>query len=202
MKEEYVSALWEGNKLADDRKRSIAEILEMLTGISSASFYQRNLRINQVDFCTLLLEESDRSLSVYDSRITAIGPYIGDLNDGTMFNLTGQLKTCANDYIKREIGCETNLPYKSGNAEVYLNRNWESGKVEPEMPDSLDLGFPDASDALSHALTRAPYLRVFVAGGSLILSAPLNRLPIALIISRSRILFVPTSFTESTRAAI
>jgi len=32
----------------------------------------------------------------------------------------------------------------SGNAEVYLNRNWESGKAEPEMPDSLDLGFPDA----------------------------------------------------------
>ena len=74
----------------------------MLTGISSASFYQRNLRINQVDFCTLLLEESDRSLSVYDSRITAIRPCIGALNNGTMFNLSGQLKTCANDYIKRE----------------------------------------------------------------------------------------------------
>ncbi len=130
----------------------------MLTGISSASFYQRNLRMNQVDFCTLLLEESDRSLSVYDSRITAIGPCIGDLNDGTMFNLSGQLKTCANDYIKREIGYKTNLPYKSGNAEVYLNRSWEGGKVEPEMLDSLDLGFPNASDALSHALTRAPYL--------------------------------------------
>ncbi|WP_146028925.1 hypothetical protein [Mesotoga sp. B105.6.4] len=144
VKEEYVSALWEVNKLADDRKRSIAETLEMLTGISSAVFYQRNLRMNQVDFCTLLLEESYRSLSVYDSRITAIGPCIGALNNGTMFDLSGQLKTCANDYIKIEIGYETNLPYKSGNAEVYLNRNWESGKAEPEMPDSLDLGFPDA----------------------------------------------------------
>ena len=102
VKEEYVSALWEVIKLADDRKRSIAETLEMLTGISSAVFYQRNLRMNQVDFCTLLLEESYRSRSVYDSRITAIGPCMGDSNDGTTFTLSGQLKTCANDYIKRE----------------------------------------------------------------------------------------------------
>ncbi|HDP78798.1 MAG TPA: hypothetical protein ENN47_11610 [Mesotoga infera] len=172
VKEEYLRALWEGNNLADDRKRSISETLEKLTGISSYAFYERDLRMSQADFSTLLLEEMGRSLSVYDSRITAIGPYVGDSNDGTMFNLSGQLKTCANDYIKREIGYDTNLPYKSGNAEVYLNWNWESGVVEPEMPDSLNLGFPDASSALSDALTRAPYLKVFIAGGRFDLECP------------------------------
>ncbi len=170
--QEYIGALWKGDNLGDNEKWDIAETLEKLTGISSYAFYERNLRMNQVDFSTLLLEEKGRSLSVYDSRITAIGPYVGDSNDGTMFNLSGQLKTCANDYIKREIGYDTDLPYKSGNADVYLNWNWESGIVEPEMPDSLNLGFPDASSSLSHALTRAPYLKVFIAGGRFDLECP------------------------------
>ena len=172
VEEKLLIALWKGGSLSEEEKQETASKFSDFTGIDSQEIYRRNLRLGANDFATLLLMDEGRSLSIYDSRITATGPYVGDSNDGTMFGLSGQLKTCANDYIKRELGYITSLPYRSGNAEVYLNWNWESGRVPPDNPDSLNLGFPDASNALAQAIKRAPYLKVFVGSGRFDLECP------------------------------
>ncbi|HPB64788.1 MAG: hypothetical protein PHE22_11330 [Mesotoga sp.] len=172
VEEEYIVSLWKGSELSEERKWATASKLSDFTGIDAEVLYKRGLRVNAVEFATLLLEEEGRSLSMYDARITAFGPYVGDSNDETMFALSGQLKTCANDYFKRELGYLTALPYRSGNAEVYLNWNWESGRPAPVSPDSLNTGYPDASKALAQAITRAPYFKVFVASGRFDLECP------------------------------
>jgi len=169
---EYLATLWKGSALPPEEKKRVAARMSELVGLPVELIEQSNLRVLADDFATELLRPEGKSISVYDGRITALGPYTGDENDQTMFNLSGPLKACINDYLQHELRLNIIRPYMSGNAEVYLKWNWESGRPPPASPDSLNLGYPDARPLLAQAMKRSESLKVFVASGLFDLECP------------------------------
>ncbi len=67
-----------------------------------------------------------------------------------------------NDYIRRELGFETDEPYHI----LGGGFSWDSWKWEAENR------FTDTSDALASAFYKNPYLRLFVASGYYDLATP------------------------------
>lgn len=169
---EYLASLWKGSALLPEEKKRVAARMSELVGLPADLIEQNNLRIFADDFATELLRPEGKSISVYDARIRALGPYTGDENDQTMFNLSGPLKACINDYLQHELRLDTIRPYMSGNAEVYLKWNWESGRPVPLSPDSLNLGYPDAKPLLAQAMKRSDSLKMFIASGLFDLECP------------------------------
>ena len=165
-------AFWKGNSLTDEEKNRAAKKLSEYTGLDQRWISERNLRVREREFAGQLLKAESRSISVYDSRVTALGPYTGDDNDQGAFILAGPLKTAMTAYLSEDLGFRTDRRYLSGNAEVYLDWNWESGRVPPVNPDSINTGYPDVSGDFAQILNRCHFLKVFIASGLFDLEVP------------------------------
>jgi len=169
---DLLPAFWKGDSLTDVEREGVAKRLSEYTGIDPRWIMEKNIRIREREFAGQLLKNENRSISVYDSRVTALGPYTGDDNDGGAFLLAGPLKTAMTDYISRELNFRTERRYLSGNSEVYLDWNWESGRVPPVNADSINTGYPDSSNDFAQALNRCHFLKVFIASGIFDLEVP------------------------------
>jgi carboxypeptidase C (cathepsin A) len=171
-RDELLSVFWNGNALTAEKKQAIAQRMSEYIGVSSEWILSKNFRIWEDDFCSEILRGEGKSISVYDGRVTALGPYTGDENDQVMFNYSGPLKTAMANYLQKELNFTYNREYHSGNAEVYLDWNWESGRPEPYSADTINPGYPDVSHFLSQALMRCNFLKVFIASGLYDLECP------------------------------
>jgi carboxypeptidase C (cathepsin A) len=150
----------------------VSKQLSEYTGLDPRWILDKNLRIREREFAGQLLQGEGRSISVYDSRVTALGPYTGDDNDQGSFLLAGPLKTAMTAYLTEDLGVKTDRRYRSGNAQVYLDWNWESGRVPPVNADSINTGYPDISDDFAQAMNRCYFLKVFIASGLFDLEVP------------------------------
>ncbi|MCK4695051.1 MAG: hypothetical protein KAT74_04785, partial [Candidatus Cloacimonetes bacterium] len=171
-KGELLSAFWDGNALTAKKKQAIAQRMSEYIGVSSEWILSQNFRIWEDDFCSEILRDQGKSISVYDGRVTALGPYIGDENDQVMFNYSGPLKTAMAHYLQKELDFTYKSEYHSGNVEVYLDWNWESGRPEPYSGDTINPGYPDVGHYLAQALKRCNFLKVFIASGVYDLECP------------------------------
>ncbi|NQV18801.1 MAG: hypothetical protein HQ534_09690 [Armatimonadetes bacterium] len=171
-KEVLLPAFWDGNSLTSEDKNALAKKMSEYIGVSAEWILSKNFRIWEDDYCTEILRSEGKSISVYDGRSTALGPYTGDENDQVMFNYSGALKTAMAQYLQNELNFYTNRVYHSGNAEVYLDWNWESGRPAAFSPDTINPGYPDVSHFLSQALRRCDFLKVFIASGIYDLECP------------------------------
>ncbi len=169
---DLLTAFWKGDSLTGEERKGVAKRLSEYTGIDPLWIMRKNLRIREREFAGELLKDENRSISVYDSRVTATGPYTGDDNDAGAFLLAGPLKTAMTDYISRELNFRTDRRYISGNPEVYLAWRWESGRVPPVNADSINTGYPDSSNDFARALNRCHFLKVFIASGIFDLEVP------------------------------
>jgi len=165
-------AFWKGSTLEEEEKGAVAKRLSEYTGLDPRWILDKDLRIREREFAGQLLQGEGRSISVYDSRVTALGPYTGDDNDQGSFLLAGPLKTVMTAYLTGDLGIKTDRRYLSGNAEVYLDWNWESGRVPPVNADSINTGYPDISDDFAQALNRCYFLKVFIGSGLFDLEVP------------------------------
>ncbi len=165
-------AFWKGDSLTEEEKQAVAKRLSEYAGLDHRWIMEQNLRIRERVFAGQLLKGENHSISVYDSRVTALGPYTGDDNDQGAFLLAGPLKTVMTSYLFEDLGFRTDRRYLSGNAEVYLEWNWESGRVPPVNPDSINTGYPDISDDFAQILNRCHFLKVFIASGLFDLEVP------------------------------
>ncbi|HPX12061.1 MAG TPA: hypothetical protein PLO86_07085 [Syntrophales bacterium] len=163
---------WKGDALSEGDRGEAAKRLSEYTGIDPRWILDRNLRIREREFAGQLLKGEGRSISVYDSRVTALGPYTGDDNDQGSFLLAGPLKTAMTAYLRDELGFRTDRRYLSGNAEVYLKWNWETGRAAPVNPDSINTGYPDISGDFAQAMNRCRFLKVFIGSGVFDLEVP------------------------------
>jgi len=170
--EGLLPAFWKGSTLGKEEKQAVATRLSEYTGIDTPWILEKNLRIREREFAGRLLQPEGMSISVYDSRVTALGPYTGDDNDQGSFLLAGPLKTAMTAYLSEDLGLRTDRRYLSGNAEVYLKWNWESGRVPPVNADSINTGYPDISDDFAQALNRCYFLKVFIGSGLFDLEVP------------------------------
>lgn len=160
---EYASALMRGTALpAEDRAR-IASRLAELTGLSEAWIDRANLRIEIHRFCKELLRDQRRTVGRLDSRFTGIdSDAAGETHeyDPSLTNIMGPYTAGFNDYVRRELKFESDLPYEILNPRVWP---WIY---------SEDNRYLNVSETLRKAMTVNPHLKVLVANGYYDLATP------------------------------
>lgn len=158
---DYLLALFQGDSISDDTKKQIAEKLSRFIGLPADYISQLNLRIPSWLFFTHLLMDRNREIGRYDSRFTGIRYQPG--TDRPDFDpsdeaVNGPFTATFNDYVRRELHFESDLPY-----ETLTNvRPWKNAENR----------YLNVAEALRKAMSRNPYLKVWICCGHYDLATP------------------------------
>lgn len=161
---EYTTALMMGDQLADDRRAEITARLARYTGLSTHYIESTNLRINIHRFVKELLRDQRRTVGRLDSRYKGIDrDSAGETHeyDPSYAIIQGPYTGTLNDYVRRELKFESDLPY-----EIL------SGRVYPWVFDENQNSYVNVGETLRKAMSVNPHLRVFVANGYYDLATP------------------------------
>jgi carboxypeptidase C (cathepsin A) len=161
---EYATALLKGARLAAGERRSIAQKLARLTGLSAAYCERADLRIENMHFSKELLRERGRTVGRLDSRFTGydrngVG---GELDADPSFDAIMGPYSVINDYLRGELRYESDLPYDI--LSFATHANW----TYTEFIDR----YVDTSESLRRAMVANPHLRVIVLNGYYDLATP------------------------------
>ena len=154
----YTLALMQGDRISDDERRNVAAHLANLTGLSAKFIEQANLRVNLGRFDKELLRDQRRTVGRLDGRFTGVDRDAA-AGDGPDFDASyaaifGEYTAVFNDYVRRELKFETDLPY-----EILTD------KVRPWSYDRAQNRYVDVAETLRGAMSQNPYMKVFVANG-------------------------------------
>ena len=151
---EYALGLARGDRLPPADLKRLADQLSRFTSLPAAYLVQRKLRVKDSQFFTQLLREEGKVLGRFDARFSGFryepasdqeGEY--DPSDEAV---NGPLSATFNDYVRRELKFESDLPYEL------------VADVEPWNFGDASQGFPNTAEDLRKAMTRNPYLKVWV----------------------------------------
>jgi carboxypeptidase C (cathepsin A) len=161
---EYTLALMQGDALPADTRAQIVSQLARFTGLSETYIERTNLRIDIMRFTKELLRDQRRSVGRLDSRFTGIDrDAAGEVHDHdpSLTMIMGPYTATFNDYVRRELQFESDLPY-----EIL------SGRVHPWSFDKYQNQYVDVGETLREAMTKNPRLLVHVANGYYDLATP------------------------------
>jgi carboxypeptidase C (cathepsin A) len=160
----FTLALMQGADLpAADRASTVKE-LARLTGLSQDYIDRANLRVRADQFFKELLRGEHLTVGRYDSRVTGEDrDSVGESPeyDPSYTTALGPFAATFNDYVRRELKFESDLPY-----EVLTS------KVQPWNFNRARNRYLDIAENLREAMTHNPYLKVFVANGHYDLATP------------------------------
>jgi carboxypeptidase C (cathepsin A) len=163
--DEYTTALMKGAALTAKERAAIIKRLARYTGLSADYLDRVNLRIEIMRFTKELLRDQRRTVGRLDSRFTGIDRDAGGETfeyDPSMASITGPYTAAFNDYVRRELQFESDLPYEVLNFKA--NEQWSFGQHENR--------YVEVAETLRKAMTTNPYLKVFVANGYYDLATP------------------------------
>ena len=161
---EYAEALMLGDDLDLEAEDRIVQKVARYTGLSPDYVRQTNMRILIHRFVKELMREERRTVGRLDSRFTG-----SDRNaarefyeyDPSYAAIQGPFTATLNDYVRRELEFESDLPY-----EIL------TGRVRPWSYDEYQNRYVNVAETLRQAMTRNPSLKVFVANGYYDLATP------------------------------
>ncbi len=162
---EYASALHQGAQLPADARAEIAGKVARYTGLSPAYVERSNLRVEIHRFVKELLRDQRRTVGRLDSRLRGIDrDAVGEQYeyDPSYANIQGPYTAGFNDYVRRELKFESDLPYEILTDRVYLNWRFEEQQNQ----------YVNVAETLRKAMSVNPYLKVFVANGYYDLATP------------------------------
>jgi carboxypeptidase C (cathepsin A) len=160
----YSQALVQGAALPDDERERIADRLAHYTGLPRAYVEQTDLRIEIHRFTKELLRDQRRTVGRLDSRFTGIDrDAAGEMPDydPSYAAIQGAYTATLNDYVRTELAFESDLPY-----EILTDR------VRPWRFDQHQNEYVNVAETLREAMSKNPYLRVFVGNGYFDLATP------------------------------
>jgi carboxypeptidase C (cathepsin A) len=160
----FSQALMQGGNLAGSARSAIVKEAARLTGLSEDFVDRANLRVHASLFFKELLRKERLTIGRYDSRRTGV-----DLNavedspeyDPSFASVLGPFTATFNDYVRRDLKFESDLPY-----EVL------TGKVQPWDYSGEQNRYLDVAENLRRAMTHNPFLKIFVANGYYDLATP------------------------------
>jgi carboxypeptidase C (cathepsin A) len=161
---EYTHALVHGDEISDAERRSVVSQLARFTGLSEKYIEQANLRIRIDRFDKELLRDQRRTVGRLDGRFLGIDrDAAGESNeyDPSYAAIFGEYTAVLNDYVRRTLKFESDLPY-----EIL------TGKVRPWSYDRNTNRYLDVAETLRSAMTQNPFLKVYVANGYYDLATP------------------------------
>lgn len=163
---EYMPALLQGANLSDERRQAIATRLAAYTGLPEAELNRRMLRVPEMWFARTLLGPGDKTVGRLDSR------YVGRDNQPHGISATSDPSYSAaypaymaavNDFVRRELGWETDDPYELISMDVNQGWKWER---------KGQLGYTNTTEDLRQAMVQNPHLQVLFANGLYDLATP------------------------------
>ncbi len=151
---EYATALGRGDQLSADDKTRLAGEISRFTGLPATDILQWKLRIKDSLFFNHLLRAENKVLGRYDARFSGFryepGTDQDQEYDPSDEAVTGPLGAAFNDYVRRELEFESDIPYELAT------------DVGPWNFGDAGNGFPNTAEDLRKAMTRNPYLKVWV----------------------------------------
>ena len=161
---EYTLALAKGSRLTGKERAHIRSMVSKFTGLREDYVESRDLRINIHAFCKELLRTEKRTVGRLDSRFKGIDANAAGENmehDPSMSALMPPYNSMFNQYVRTELGYETDLEY-SMFGKIWGKWDWGSAGE----------GHPDTSEALRAAMSKNPYTKVYIASGYYDLATP------------------------------
>ncbi len=161
---DYNQALLQGDNMPNDEKERIINSLSEFTGLSKEFIDYSNLRISIHRFTKELLRDQKRIVGRLDSRFKGIDrDAAGELPsfDPSYATIQGPYTATFNDYVRRELKYENDENY-----EILANL-WETWKYEKFQNQFLNV-----AETLRDAMSKNPFLKVFVANGYYDLATP------------------------------
>lgn len=161
---EYAAALFQGGQLSAESRQHILTQLQRFTGLSAEYLDRSDLRLNIFRFVKELLRDQRRTVGRLDSRFLGIDRDALGAEadyDPSYINIQGPYTAALNDYVRRELRFESDLPY-----EIL------TGKVWPWNYEQFQNQYVDVAETLREALSRNQHLKVFVANGYYDLATP------------------------------
>jgi len=163
--QEYNIALMKGSDLTADEYETIVNKLSRYTGLSKEYIRQTNLRINIQKYDKELRRKEGLTVGRLDSRYTGrdyndVGdqPEFDPSNDGT---ISGPYSAALNHYVRAELKFKNDLSY-----EIL------GGRVSPWNYNNVQNRYLNVAEDLRKAMSRNPYLKVWVLCGYYDLATP------------------------------
>jgi len=162
---EYAQALAKGNSLPAAERRTAAQKIARLTGLSAEFIERANLRVEPGRFRKELLRDKRETVGRLDSRFTGVDvDAAGEAQEYDPSNtaLQGPYTALFEDYVKNELKWTSDLHYPT------------SGNVRPWTWDQFQNSYMDMTEPLRRTMARNPFLKVFVACGYYDMATPVG----------------------------
>jgi len=160
---EYIVALTKGDRLSDDERQAVIAQLATYTGLSPRFIDDSNLRVRDQHFFKELLRDQKRTVGRLDSRFKGIDKLAVTERierDPASSASTPPYTAMFNQYVRAELGYETDIRYEILNYDVGEHWEWDRGK------------YPDTSEPLRSAVSQNPFMKVLIAMGHYDLATP------------------------------
>ncbi|MGB5342158.1 MAG: peptidase S10 [Thermoanaerobaculia bacterium] len=161
---DYAAALIQGDWLSESERQSIGERLARYTGLSSEYVERTNLRIANWRFVKELLRADGKTVGRLDTRFTGFDRD----SAGERFEYDPASEavgvgyvTLLNDYLRRDLGYETDLEFRAS-ARLWRDWTWDENTNR----------YVNVSEDLRQAVTRNPALKVLFTSGYYDLATP------------------------------
>jgi carboxypeptidase C (cathepsin A) len=151
----------QGDALPAAEHQRIAQQLAAFTGLPVEHVLEKNLRVDIFDFVTELRRSEHRTIGRLDSRFVGITDSNEGFFDPSLEAINGGYTTALNDYMRRELKYDNDLPY-----EIL------TGAVQPWSYSNVENEYLNVAETLKKAMTRNPFLKVWIANGHYDLATP------------------------------
>ncbi len=153
---DFALALLQGDDLPDERRRHIAERVARYTGLSVDFVERNNLRVGLGRFRKELLRQEGKTVGRLDSRFTGTDRDSGGESpeyDASSTAVDIGYVALLNDYLRQELGYETDMVYESSSPRV---RPWSWGRGNR---------YADVSENLRRAMVKNPSMKILFTCG-------------------------------------
>ncbi|HLZ78921.1 MAG TPA: peptidase S10 [Sphingomonas sp.] len=170
----YAQALAQGSSLDPAKRAEIAQQMAALTGLSPAFILNANLRVDLGRFQKELLRDQRLTVGRYDSRYTGVdADSAGERPefDASDTAISGAFIASFSDYVVRELGYKTDMPYRVS-AYGLEGFKWDFNHKAPGAGGRTQQSSPDVAIDLSTAMRTNPYLHVLSLNGYYDMATP------------------------------
>jgi carboxypeptidase C (cathepsin A) len=161
---EYLLALQKGSRIDAEEAAAIAVRVGKYTGLGEDFVTRSNLRIEKFHFMKELLRDKGVTVGRLDSRYRGVDRYnVGSMleHDPSLDVWMGPYTATFNDYVRRDLGYESDLVYEILNPKVW-----------PWNYEKFQNSYVDVSETLRDTMTKNPGMKVYVASGYYDLATP------------------------------
>jgi carboxypeptidase C (cathepsin A) len=161
---DYAAALAKGDQLTDNERQRVIAHLARYTGLSETYIDNCDLRIEIFRFCKELLRHERRTVGRLDSRFKGIDMAAAAEHpefDPSMTAIFPPYTAAFNDYVRTQLGYESDLPYHILGSGIKTPWEWDASN-----------SYTETGEALRAAMARNFHMKLFVASGYYDLATP------------------------------